>query len=151
MTRSGTVYKQRDILIIPIPFTYLTTNKRRPVVVLSNDYYNNRAEDIVVVAMTSNIEQKEYSILISNDRFQRRALSSTTIRNTIKLRYEYQAKFTPALRASAAKRVLGTRCLFNWPAYCAQAHHYTLAVRGEHPISSSIIYTTRSAFCAFRH
>lgn len=66
MTRSGIVYKQRDILIIPIPFADLTTKKKRPVVVLSNDSYNNTAEDIVVLAITSNIEQRKYSILISS-------------------------------------------------------------------------------------
>ncbi len=68
------MYKQRDILIIPIPFTDLTTNKRRPVVVLSNDYYNNGTEDIVVIAVTSNIEQKEYSIQISNHDIEEGAL-----------------------------------------------------------------------------
>ncbi|HZK44548.1 MAG TPA: type II toxin-antitoxin system PemK/MazF family toxin [Syntrophomonadaceae bacterium] len=32
------MYKQGDILIIPIPFTDLTSSKKRPVLVLSNDY-----------------------------------------------------------------------------------------------------------------
>jgi len=32
---------QRDILLIPIPFTDLTSQRRRPVVVISNDEYNH--------------------------------------------------------------------------------------------------------------
>ncbi len=60
------MYKQREILIIPIPYTDLSSQKKRPVVVISNDHYNNLMEDIVVVAMTSNVEKKDYSILLSN-------------------------------------------------------------------------------------
>jgi mRNA interferase MazF len=47
------MYKQGDILLIPIPFTNLVSNKKRPVLVLSNDMYNSTKEDMVVVAITS--------------------------------------------------------------------------------------------------
>jgi len=60
------MYKQREIVIIPIPYTDLSSQKKRPVVVISNDHYNGAMEDIVVVAMTSNVEKKDYSILVSN-------------------------------------------------------------------------------------
>ena len=45
---------QGDIVLIPIPFTDLSSQKRRPVIVISNDSYNQSTPDIVVVAMTSN-------------------------------------------------------------------------------------------------
>ena len=45
--------KQGDILLIPIPFTDLSSNKRRPVIVISNNDYNRKTADIVVVGMTS--------------------------------------------------------------------------------------------------
>ena len=73
------MYKQRDILIIPIPFTDLTTNKKRPVVVLSNDSYNIKTEDIVIAAMTSNIEQKEYSVLISSQDIEEGVLAQQSM------------------------------------------------------------------------
>jgi len=44
---------QGDIVLIPVPFTDLSSQKRRPVIVISNDTYNRKAADIVVVAMTS--------------------------------------------------------------------------------------------------
>lgn len=60
--------KQRDIVLVPIPFTDLSSKERRPVVIISNNEYNERTEDIVVVAMTSNLQQQsEYSFVVTND------------------------------------------------------------------------------------
>lgn len=60
------MHKQGDILLIPIPFTDLSSSKRRPVLVISNSEYNERTEDIIVAAVTSNIEEKDYSIVFKN-------------------------------------------------------------------------------------
>jgi mRNA interferase MazF len=46
--------EQGDIVLVPVPFTDLSSQKRRPVIVISNDAYNRSAQDVVVVAMTSN-------------------------------------------------------------------------------------------------
>jgi mRNA interferase MazF len=64
--RYGIMYKQGDILLIPIPFTDLTSSKKRPVLVLSNDDYNSKTDDIIVVAITSNLTSKDYSVFITN-------------------------------------------------------------------------------------
>lgn len=61
------MYRQGDILLIPIPFSNLKSNKKRPVLVLSNAKYNSTTEDIVVAAITSNLEEKEYAITITNN------------------------------------------------------------------------------------
>ena len=58
--------KQGDIVLIPIPFTELSSRKRRPVVVISNDSYNRRTMDIVVVAMTSNPADVPHSLPITS-------------------------------------------------------------------------------------
>ena len=60
------MYNQGDILLIPIPFTDLSSSKRRPVLVISNSQYNEKTEDIIVAAITSNIEEKDYSIVFKN-------------------------------------------------------------------------------------
>lgn len=60
-TKIGTTPNQGDIVLIPVPFTDLTSKKRRPVIVLSNDDYNRRTRDIVVVALTSRPEKTPYS------------------------------------------------------------------------------------------
>lgn len=61
------MYKQGDILLIPIPFSNLSSSKRRPVLVLSNNSYNKLSEDIVVAAITSNIRGLDFETLINNE------------------------------------------------------------------------------------
>ncbi|OQY99500.1 MAG: MazF family transcriptional regulator [Chloroflexi bacterium UTCFX4] len=58
--------KQGEIVLIPIPFTDLSSQKRRPVVIVSNDAYNSKSDDIVVVAMTSNPAAVDYSFTITS-------------------------------------------------------------------------------------
>ncbi len=57
--------EQGDIVLVPVPFTDLSSQKRRPVVIISNDGYNRSTADIVVVAMTSNPEATDYSFRIT--------------------------------------------------------------------------------------
>ncbi len=58
---------QQDIVLIPIPFTDLSSYRRRPVIIISNDRYNRETDDIVVVAMTSNLKPAEYGFVITSD------------------------------------------------------------------------------------
>ena len=64
MTRYGIPPRQRDIVLIPIPFSDLTSIKRRPVLVLSNDQHNQRSEDVLVAAMTSKLSRVPYSVRV---------------------------------------------------------------------------------------
>ena len=47
--------KQGDIVLVPILFTDLSSTKRRPVIVISNDPYQATTTDMLIVAMTSNL------------------------------------------------------------------------------------------------
>ena len=61
------MHKQGDILLVPLPFSDLSSSKRRPVLVLSKLAYNNTTADLIVVAVTSKTEDRPYSIAFSND------------------------------------------------------------------------------------
>lgn len=56
--------RQRDLLLVPIPFSDLSSTKIRPVLVISNDSYNQEGPDIVVVAITSNVSTRKHAIPI---------------------------------------------------------------------------------------
>jgi mRNA interferase MazF len=58
--------EQGDIVLVPVPFTDLTSHKRRPVIVISNDDYNRNRPDVIVVAMTSNPAPAPFSFQISS-------------------------------------------------------------------------------------
>ena len=49
------IYKQGDIVLVPFPFTDLSTVKKRPALVVSADWYNKRYRDVVLVAVTSHV------------------------------------------------------------------------------------------------
>lgn len=67
--------EQGDILLIPIPFTDLSSQKRRPVIVISNNAYNQKTADIVVVAMTSNPAPVDYGFTITSSDLDSGALN----------------------------------------------------------------------------
>jgi mRNA interferase MazF len=58
--------EQGDIVLIPVPFTDLSSQKRRPVIVISNTNYNRKTADVIVVAMTSNPDLGSYSFTIDS-------------------------------------------------------------------------------------
>ena len=61
------MYKQGDIVIIPFPFSDLSQKKKRPALVISNNEYNEKTEDILVTAITSKISTKDFTIDLDND------------------------------------------------------------------------------------
>ncbi len=67
--------EQGDILLIPIPFTDLSSQKRRPVIVVSNNLYNQKTTDIIVVAMTSSLAPADYSLTITSSDLNKGSLN----------------------------------------------------------------------------
>jgi mRNA interferase MazF len=64
--KNGTMPNQGEIVLIPVPFTDLSSQKRRPVIIVSNTLYNRASRDLLVVAMTSNLATIPHSFIIDN-------------------------------------------------------------------------------------
>jgi mRNA interferase MazF len=66
MMKIGIMYEQSDIVLVPVPFTDLSSQRRWPVIIISNNDYNQKTNDLVVVAMTSNPVEVDYSFTITS-------------------------------------------------------------------------------------
>src|SRR3989344_4683529 len=62
-----TSVKQRDIFIVPFPFSNHQEKKRRPALILSNTAFNHSSDDVIVCAITSNIQKNKYGVLVTTD------------------------------------------------------------------------------------
>ncbi len=58
--------EQRDLLLVPFPFSDQRGRKVRPVVVISNKNFNINSEDILVAGVTSNISKDKYAVPLKN-------------------------------------------------------------------------------------
>lgn len=79
------MYEQGDILLIPIPYTDLTTSKQRPVLVLSNNRYNQNSRDFHVAAITSQLKNLDYSVVIDTSDLAEGELRMTSVIRADKL------------------------------------------------------------------
>ena len=48
-------YKRGDVVLLPFPFTDLSSSKRRPALVISPDAFNDQMQDLVVAAIASQL------------------------------------------------------------------------------------------------
>ncbi|RYZ61595.1 MAG: type II toxin-antitoxin system PemK/MazF family toxin [Chitinophagaceae bacterium] len=60
------MYSQREIVLVPFPYSDLSATKRRPVLVISNNNYNKQFPDILVCVITSNLFKDEYSVELND-------------------------------------------------------------------------------------
>ena len=63
----GMMYEQGEIIIVPFPFSDLSSIKQRPVLVLSKNNDNKSSDDIITCGITSNLKNSKYSVLITNN------------------------------------------------------------------------------------
>ena len=50
-----TTYRRGDVVLVPFPFTDLSTIKQRPALTISSTRFNAAQEDAIMVAITSNV------------------------------------------------------------------------------------------------
>lgn len=59
--------KQKEIVLLPYPFSDLEGTKVRPAVIVSNDSFNKKSDDCIMVPLTTIIKDEPYSILINQE------------------------------------------------------------------------------------
>lgn len=77
--------KQRDIVLIPVPFTDLSSAKRRPVLILSSDAHCQSSPDMLIAAITSNLSGNLPGAVISSADMEIGALPRQSLARADKL------------------------------------------------------------------
>lgn len=61
------IISQKEIVLLPYPFTNLEGTKVRPALAVSNNNFNNKSDDCVMVPLTSVLKDEPYSIIITQE------------------------------------------------------------------------------------
>jgi mRNA interferase MazF len=75
------IFKRGDVVLVPFPFTDLSSAKQRPALVVSPDTWNANQSDVMLVALTSQIPAIVTSgeVLLSPDDLRSGGLPKPTL------------------------------------------------------------------------
>src|SRR3989344_9416517 len=68
--------EQRDIVLLPFPFSDQSGFKVRPALVASNNTFN-RSDDIIVFGITSNISKNFYTLIINDQNLEKNIIEDS--------------------------------------------------------------------------
>lgn len=54
--------KQKEIVLLPYPFTNFENTKVRPALIISNDNFNEKQKDCILIPLTTVLKNNSYSI-----------------------------------------------------------------------------------------
>lgn len=86
------MYKQREMVLAPFPYLDLSSVKKRPVLVVSNNIYNKSFPDVLVCAITSNLRRDKYSIFLADTDLEFAILAEASVIKCHKLFTVQQSK-----------------------------------------------------------
>jgi len=58
---------QKEVVLLPYPFSNFGGMKVRPALVVSNEYFNKKSADCIMVPLTTVIKDEPYSVIIDNN------------------------------------------------------------------------------------
>lgn len=86
------MYRQKEIVLVPFPYSDLSSSKRRPVLIVSDDRYNQKFDDVVVCVITTNLRKDEYSVELTSDDLEIGVLPENSVVKAHKLFTIHQDK-----------------------------------------------------------
>lgn len=61
------VLRKKDIILVPFPFSDQSGSKRRPALLVNHDKFNKNSDDVIICAITSNIDNDHYTVFIKSE------------------------------------------------------------------------------------
>ncbi len=102
--------KQRDIVLLPFPFSDQSGVKVRSGVIISNNDFNKTSEDVIVCAVTSNIDKSKYTVLIEQKDLENGYLyeqSAIKVENVLKTKKSLIIKVIGTVKTDVLTKTLG--------------------------------------------
>jgi len=59
--------QQKEIVLLPYPFSDLEGKKVRPAIIMSNNQFNRKSDDCIMVPLTTVIKNEPYLIIINQE------------------------------------------------------------------------------------
>ena len=100
---------QRDLILVPFPFSDQSGRKVRPVVVISNDKFNDGSEDLLVVGVTSNISKGQYTLELGSADLEEGSLFTkccVKVENILKLDKDLVIKKIGKINKNKLKKII---------------------------------------------
>lgn len=101
--------EQKDLLLVPFPFSDQSGRKVRPVIVISNNEFNKYSNDVIVIGVTSNILKDKYTINLTNNNLDEGKLFTNCIikvENLLKLDKELIIKKIGKINKETLKNII---------------------------------------------
>ncbi len=64
------IFQQKELVLLPYPFSDQGGSKVRPAIIVSNDNFNKRCEDCVLVPLTTVIKDEPFSLMLNQDNLE---------------------------------------------------------------------------------
>jgi mRNA interferase MazF len=98
-----------EIVVLPFPYTDLSSSKLRPALVISDAEFNEAGPDVVVCAITSRLRNSSQSVLIGQEDLERGALprpSRVKVANVVTIDKTIVRKRVARLKPAPFARVM---------------------------------------------
>lgn len=103
--------EQRDIILLPFPFSDQSGRKVRPSIIISNNEFNKKSEDLLVVGVTTNISKDEYTRILKNEDLEEGKLLTRCcikVENILKIDKELIIKKIGKIDTKTLKEIIST-------------------------------------------
>ncbi len=100
--------EQRDIVLIPFPFSDQTSKKVRPALVISNNLFN-RSQDLIVLGITTNITKDYYTESIEKEDLEIKSIEErccVKIENILKIDKRLVIKKIDSIHEAKFQKIL---------------------------------------------
>src|SRR3989344_5167019 len=101
--------EQRDLVLVPFPFSDQSGRKVRPVIVISNEQFNKNSEDLLVMGVTSHMFKDVYTTSLNNDDLDEGKLLTkccVKVENILKIDKDLIIKKIGKIKKNKLKKVL---------------------------------------------